>query len=52
MIRSDEPGQFGTSLTISQWLSVAIVIAGCGLWAYIELAARPKATLARSAPQS
>jgi phosphatidylglycerol---prolipoprotein diacylglyceryl transferase len=36
MIRSDEPGQFGTSLTISQWLSLAILIAAVALWIYIE----------------
>jgi phosphatidylglycerol:prolipoprotein diacylglycerol transferase len=36
MIRSDEPGQFGTSLTISQWLSLGIVALGIGLWIYLE----------------
>src|SRR5262249_13747847 len=36
MIRSDEPGQFGTSLTISQWLSLAILAAACVLWWYVE----------------
>jgi len=36
MIRSDEPGRFGTSLTISQWLSLAILAAGIALWIYIE----------------
>jgi phosphatidylglycerol:prolipoprotein diacylglycerol transferase len=35
-IRSDEPGQFGTNWTISQWLSVAILACACALWAYIE----------------
>ena len=35
-IRDDEPGQFGTAWTISQWISVAIVIAAGGLWCYIE----------------
>jgi len=36
MIRSDEPGQFGTLFTISQWLSLAILAAGVALWIYIE----------------
>lgn len=36
MIRSDEPGQFGTSLTISQWLSLALLAAAVVLWVYIE----------------
>jgi phosphatidylglycerol:prolipoprotein diacylglycerol transferase len=36
MIRSDEAGQFGTALTISQWFSIAIFLAACGLWACIE----------------
>jgi phosphatidylglycerol:prolipoprotein diacylglycerol transferase len=36
MIRSDEPGQFGTLLTISQWLSLAILAAAIVLWIYIE----------------
>jgi phosphatidylglycerol:prolipoprotein diacylglycerol transferase len=36
MIRSDEPGQFGTSLTISQWLSLGIAAAGIALWIYLD----------------
>jgi phosphatidylglycerol:prolipoprotein diacylglycerol transferase len=36
MVRSDEPGQFGTELTISQWLSIAILAAACALWWYVE----------------
>jgi phosphatidylglycerol:prolipoprotein diacylglycerol transferase len=36
MIRSDEPGRFGTELTISQWLSLALLGAACVLWWYIE----------------
>ena len=36
MIRSDELGQFGTELTISQWLSIVILVAACGLWWYVE----------------
>jgi phosphatidylglycerol:prolipoprotein diacylglycerol transferase len=36
MIRSDEPGRFGTDLTIAQWMSIAIVVCGVGLWIYLE----------------
>lgn len=36
MIRSDEPGRFGTPLTIAQWMSVAILAAAVGLWIYLE----------------
>jgi phosphatidylglycerol:prolipoprotein diacylglycerol transferase len=36
MIRTDEPGQFGTAFTISQWLSLAILALGIALWIYIE----------------
>ena len=36
MIRTDEPPVFGTGLTISQLISVAILIgAGC-LWLYLR----------------
>jgi phosphatidylglycerol:prolipoprotein diacylglycerol transferase len=36
MIRSDEPGQFGTGWTISQWISIGLLALGIGLWIYIE----------------
>jgi phosphatidylglycerol:prolipoprotein diacylglycerol transferase len=36
MIRSDEPGQFDTGLTISQWLSLLLLVAGVVLWIYVE----------------
>jgi len=36
MIRSDEPGQFGTALTISQWISLALIAAGIVLFVYLE----------------
>lgn len=34
MLRNDEPGQFGTSLTISQWVSIVVLIAAAAglLW--------------------
>jgi phosphatidylglycerol:prolipoprotein diacylglycerol transferase len=35
MIRTDEPGQFGTSLSISQWLSALLFLAGLALAAYL-----------------
>ena len=34
-IRIDEAGQFGTSLSIGQWASMAILVAAAGLWVYI-----------------
>lgn len=39
MVRTDEPGRFGTSLTISQWISLMIFIGGIALWTYLR--ARP-----------
>lgn len=35
-VRMDEPGQFGSALTISQWISIALLIAACGFWLYLE----------------
>ncbi|QDS91357.1 Prolipoprotein diacylglyceryl transferase [Roseimaritima multifibrata] len=43
MIRSDEPGQFGTSLTISQWVSLATLLAASGLAVYVWKTSRPPA---------
>jgi len=34
LIRTDEPGQFGTDLTISQWVSIAMIVVGFALFAY------------------
>jgi phosphatidylglycerol:prolipoprotein diacylglycerol transferase len=36
MIRSDEPGQFGTELTISQWMSLGFLVVAGVLWWYLE----------------
>jgi phosphatidylglycerol:prolipoprotein diacylglycerol transferase len=36
LIRSDESGQLGTSLTISQWISIAMLLLGIALWIYIH----------------
>ncbi|QEG38617.1 Prolipoprotein diacylglyceryl transferase [Roseimaritima ulvae] len=50
MIRSDEPGQFGTGLTISQLVSIATFTAATGLAIYVfkrgpaESTASPEAT--------
>jgi phosphatidylglycerol:prolipoprotein diacylglycerol transferase len=35
IIRDDEPGFLGTSLTIAQWTSAAIFFAAIGLWWYL-----------------
>ena len=35
-IRSDESGQWGTSLTISQWVSLGILILAVALWIYVS----------------
>jgi len=35
MVRSDEPGQFGTPLTISQWISLAFLVLAAGMWYYV-----------------
>jgi len=34
-IRVDEPGQFHTSLKISQWISLLLLAAAVALWAYV-----------------
>lgn len=36
MIRSDEPGQFGTPFTISQWISLGFLAVAAGFWYYVE----------------
>ncbi|MFM2095908.1 MAG: hypothetical protein RIS70_3032 [Planctomycetota bacterium] len=35
MIRDDEAGKFGTSLTISQWISLGLLAGSLGVWAYV-----------------
>jgi phosphatidylglycerol:prolipoprotein diacylglycerol transferase len=44
MIRSDEPGQFGTELTISQWLSLGLLAAAGVLWWYVETRSKNQRT--------
>ena len=41
-IRQDEPGRFGTSLTISQIVSLLLMVVAIGLWIY--LARQPRRT--------
>ncbi|HIA20787.1 MAG TPA: hypothetical protein EYN70_15460 [Planctomycetaceae bacterium] len=35
MIRTDEPGRWGTGLTVAQWASILLLILAVFLWAYI-----------------
>ena len=35
IIRDDEAGKFGTSLTISQWISLGLLAGALGIWAYV-----------------
>lgn len=42
-IRSDEPPQFGTTLTISQNVSVVMLVLALGLWIYVSR--QPKGTV-------
>ncbi len=35
MIRTDEPGRFGTALTISQWVSLGLIVLAITLWLYV-----------------
>jgi phosphatidylglycerol:prolipoprotein diacylglycerol transferase len=43
-IRSDEPGRFGTALTISQWISLGILAAAAVLWWYVEADSKNRRT--------
>jgi phosphatidylglycerol:prolipoprotein diacylglycerol transferase len=36
IIRTDEPGQFGTELSISQWISLGILPAGVALLLWLR----------------
>jgi phosphatidylglycerol:prolipoprotein diacylglycerol transferase len=35
MLRADEPGQFQTGMTISQLISVGMLVVAAGLWIYV-----------------
>jgi prolipoprotein diacylglyceryltransferase len=34
-VRDDEPGRFGTPLTIAQWVSIATIVPAMGLWIHL-----------------
>ncbi len=36
IIRADEPGQFGTTLTIAQWFSIVVGVTATGLFVYLR----------------
>jgi phosphatidylglycerol:prolipoprotein diacylglycerol transferase len=36
IVRVDEGGQFGTGLSISQWVSIGLFLIGLGIWWYVE----------------
>jgi phosphatidylglycerol:prolipoprotein diacylglycerol transferase len=40
IVRVDEGGQFGTGLTISQWVSIGLFLVGLALWWYVEMQPR------------
>lgn len=42
-IRDDQPGILGTSLTISQWISIGMLVGVGGLWLLVQ--SQPKGTL-------
>jgi phosphatidylglycerol:prolipoprotein diacylglycerol transferase len=42
-VRNDEAGQFGTTLTISQWVSLLVVALMVPYWAYVWTARNPRA---------
>lgn len=51
MLRSDEPGQFGTSLTISQWVSVIVLVLSTATLGWLLLRpARPSGDNERNDP--
>jgi phosphatidylglycerol:prolipoprotein diacylglycerol transferase len=43
MIRADEAGVLSTGLTISQWISIFVLVGAIGLWAYLIAHPRPLA---------
>jgi phosphatidylglycerol:prolipoprotein diacylglycerol transferase len=51
IIRTDEPPQFGTGLSISQLVSLGILLAAAGLWLYLYCRA-PGSVLPYRAPQA
>jgi phosphatidylglycerol:prolipoprotein diacylglycerol transferase len=47
IVRVDEGGQFGTGLTISQWVSIGLFVVGLAIWWYVENQPRGSAVPAR-----
>ncbi len=43
IVRVDEGGQFGTGLTISQWVSIGLFLIGLAMWWYVE--SQPRGSL-------
>lgn len=41
IVRQDERGQFGTELTISQWVSIGMLVLGLSLMVYAKTCSRP-----------
>jgi len=50
LIRNDEIGQFGTELTISQWVSVLTILFGIGLFAYSRMFGKRESVPTSAAP--
>jgi phosphatidylglycerol---prolipoprotein diacylglyceryl transferase len=48
MIRTDEPGMFGTGLTISQLVSLGVLACAAALWIYLR--SRPTGSVLETAP--
>ena len=47
IVRADEGGQFGTGLTISQWVSIGLFVVGLLIWWYVESQPRGSAVPAK-----
>jgi phosphatidylglycerol:prolipoprotein diacylglycerol transferase len=47
IVRADEGGQFGTGLTISQWVSIGLFVVGLAIWWYVETQPRGSAVPAK-----
>jgi phosphatidylglycerol:prolipoprotein diacylglycerol transferase len=45
-LRSDEKGQFGTSLTIAQWVSMGLFAGGVGFYAYCYMTSKGRLPIA------
>lgn len=52
IVRVDEGGQFGTDLSISQWVSIGLFLIGLGIWWYVESQPRGSLVPAPGGPTS